>query len=483
MRLLSNNRLSKLLFLPVEKGRMNGVLSSFVNQAKEAGTMTLTSTKATEPKIPATSSWSLTGSLHQARQDFTATLLQDGKVLIAGGADHELGHSIIYKSVEIYDPQTAQWTPVADMGIGRYGAQAILLTDGTVLLSAGMGDGQNVVVSEIYDPKTGLWTNTGSLNTQHGAFCAAISLANGRVLLAGGLDESGTSHVKATEIYDPKSRVWERIGDMNVGRDTFSMTLMEDGKVLVAGGESDLGKTNSAEILDLATGVWTPAAPMLHARIRCSAFLLPNGHIMVAGGITNLEGTAEFYNPETDSWKVKSMQTGHAITTATKMKNGKILFIGGANDVIGPTREVELYDSVTEEFQLIEDFHVLYPRNGNVSATLLQTGEMLVAGGDLDPTTDKVMLFKPFFITTPKKGSITGLRPVFSGLSLFANTPVAVIDPFTSELIVATVTDAQGQWSVTSGTELVEGHHIIQAVISGQGTMTVEFEAYRSFGD
>lgn len=444
--------------------------------------MTLTSSKETEPRIPATSSWSLTGSLHQARQDFTATLLQDGKVLVVAGADHETGHSIIYKSVEIYDPQTARWTRVADMDIGRFGAQAILLADGTVLVAAGSGNGQSMVVSELYDPMTGAWTNTGSLNTQHGAFCAAISLPDGRVLLAGGLDESGSSLVKAAEIYDPKSRVWERINDMNVGRNYFSMTLMEDGKVFVAGGDSDLGKTNLAEILDLATGVWTPVAPMLHARIRCSAFLLPNGHIMVAGGITNLEGSAEFYNPATGGWRVKSMQTGHANTTATRMKDGKILFIGGANDVIGPTREVELFDPVTEEFQLIEDYYVLYPRNGGVCTTLLQTGEILIAGGNLDPTTDKVMLFKPFLITTPKNGSITGLRPVYSGLSLLANTPVAVIDPFTNELIVATVTDAQGGWFVSSGTELEEGNYVIQAVISGEGTEIVEFDAYRSSG-
>ncbi|WP_161599669.1 Kelch repeat-containing protein [Pseudomonas arsenicoxydans] len=441
--------------------------------------MTLISSEGTETRIPATSSWSLTGSLNQARQDFSATLLQDGKVLVAAGADHEFGGSIIYNSVEIYDPETARWTQVADMNTGRYGAQAILLTDGTVLVTAGAGHTHGIDVSEIYDPKTDAWTNTGVLNAQHGATCASISLPDGRVLLAGGYDVA-IGFVKAVEIYDPKSRVWERIADMNVGRNTFSMTLMGDGKVLVAGGNSDAGgKTNSVEELDLETGVWTPIAPMLHARVRCSAFLLPSGHIMVAGGITNLEGTAEFYNPETGSWRVMSMQTGHAATTATRMKDGKILFIGGANDVIGPTREVELFDPETGEFEPIEETHVLYPRGLGVSATQLQTGEILVAGGQLEPVTDKAMLFTPFFIRTPKNGSTTGPRPIYSGLSLFAHTPVAVIDQY-GELIVATVTDAQGQWSVSSAIDLQEGSHRIQAVISGKGTMTVGFEAYGS---
>lgn len=440
--------------------------------------MASNSSAGTEPKVPATSSWSLTGSLYQARQDFTATLLQDGTVLVAAGADHELGHSVIYNSVEIYNPQTARWTQVADVNTGRYGAQANLLMDGTVLVTAGANQAHGIEASEIYDPKTDTWTNTGSLNTRHGASCASIVLPDARVLLAGGYD-GAVGYVKAVEIYDPKSRAWERIADMNVGRDTFSMTLMEDGKVLVAGGNSDQGgRTNSAEVLDLATGVWTPIAPMLHARLRCSAFLLPNGHIMVAGGITEFEGSAEFYNPETGSWRVMPMQTGHAGTTATRMKDGKILFIGGANDEIGPTREVELFDPVTGEFELIEQTPALYPRGLGVSATALQTGEVLVAGGQLEPTTDKAMRFKPFFIRTPKEGSTTGLRPNYCGLSLFANTPVAVIDLDSGDLIVATVTDDQGQWSVASGKDLDEGSHRIQAVISGLGTRTVRFEAY-----
>jgi hypothetical protein len=81
---------------------------------------------------------------------------------------------------------------------------------------------------------------------------------------------------------------------------------------------------------------------------------------------------------------------------------------------------------------------------------------------------------------TPKANSTTGLRPTYSGISLYPNAPVVVIDAVTDKLLDATRTDGQGNWSVTAGQDMKEGMHAVQAGISEKWTITIVFTVANS---
>ena len=115
-------------------------------------------------------------ALIRGRNQHTATLLANGKVLVAGGGDN-------LATAELYDPATGTWTFTGSLNAGRGAHTAALLSDGKVLVAGG---GDNLATAELYDPATGTWTFTGSLNAGRYLHTSTL-LTNGRVLIAGGL--------------------------------------------------------------------------------------------------------------------------------------------------------------------------------------------------------------------------------------------------------------------------------------------------------
>src|SRR6266480_4336113 len=107
--------------------------------------------------------WTGTDSLNTARFLHTATLLANGKVLVAGGLDNSFNATA---SAELYDPASGSWTATGSLNTARYLHTAILLPDGMVLVAAGADSSQSASASaELYDQVSGTWTDTGSLNT------------------------------------------------------------------------------------------------------------------------------------------------------------------------------------------------------------------------------------------------------------------------------------------------------------------------------
>src|SRR5882724_1649402 len=139
-----------------------------------------------------------TGSLNAGRAGHSATLLLDGKVLVADGAN---GSAI--KSAELYDPATGMWSFTA----------------------------------EIYDPATGTWSATGFMNEKREERTATL-LSDGRVLVVGGTSD-GSSGLASTEIYDPSTGVWTLTGNLITGRFRHTAALLRDGRVLVTGGRGE----------------------------------------------------------------------------------------------------------------------------------------------------------------------------------------------------------------------------------------------------
>ena len=124
----------------------------------------------------------------------SATLLPDGRVLVAGGDR---------SSAELYDPRSGTWTPTAGMIAGRGGHTATLLPDGRVLVAGGLGSGTTALASaQLYDPVTGSWTATASLTTAR-LEGRAVLLPDGSVLVVGGSSSNNGMPLAAAEVYQP----------------------------------------------------------------------------------------------------------------------------------------------------------------------------------------------------------------------------------------------------------------------------------------
>jgi WD40 repeat protein len=243
---------------------------------------------------PATGTWSLTGNLNAARFWHTATLLPNGKVLVAGGVGScDRRGCFALTSAELYDPATGTWSSTGNLNIAHTYHTATLLPDGKTLVAGGSGNG-----AELYDPATGIWSITGNLNAGRGNHAATL-LPNGKVLVAGGFycDEYDCPGLNSAELYDPATGTWSITGNLNTVRSLDPATLLPNGKVLITG-----GGTTSGELYDPTTGMWSITANLNTARAGYTATLLPDGKVLVAGGYGggNFLNSAELYDPGTN---------------------------------------------------------------------------------------------------------------------------------------------------------------------------------------
>ncbi|MBA3687854.1 MAG: hypothetical protein H0W81_03310 [Chloroflexi bacterium] len=260
---------------------------------------------------PSTGTWSVTGSMTTARRWGTATLLADGKVLVAGGNDASVsGQGTTLASAELYDPATGTWSPTGSMATARESQTATLLNDGNVLVAGGVRFGASdsdigefQASAELYDPATGTWSVTGSMTTERTSPTATL-LAGGDVLVAGGGARSDPS-LKSAELYDPRSGTWKATGSMSAGRQAYVATLLPDGRVLATGGTAANGidGSASAELYDPSTGIWTATASLIAGRQSHTATLLADGTVLVVGGQrgspNDALASAELYDPGT----------------------------------------------------------------------------------------------------------------------------------------------------------------------------------------
>jgi hypothetical protein len=185
----------------------------------------------------------------------------------------------------------------------RQDATAILLNNGKVLIaggSTGSGIFYTTSEAELYDPSSGGFTVTGSMNTTRAGYSATL-LSDGRVLVIGGFIEQNapgfpTTYYASTEIYDPATGQFTPGGSLNTARQGHGATLLPSGKILVEGGYSSTGVLASAELYDPVTGTSTPTASMNNARYDHGVVFLLNDKVLVVGGIDG-GGSAELYLP------------------------------------------------------------------------------------------------------------------------------------------------------------------------------------------
>ncbi|MBV9957437.1 MAG: tandem-95 repeat protein, partial [Acidobacteria bacterium] len=282
---------------------------SFTYQASDGAALSNTATVSITV-VAVAPRWLMTGSLNTGRAGHTATLLLNGKVLVAGGSSSS---GTLFNSAELYDPATGTWTLTGNIIEGRINHTATLLPDGRVLVVGGDTNAGRSAHAELYNPATGQWSSTGSLNTGRINHTATL-LSNGKVLVAGGFGFSGL--VTRAELYDPATGTWSNTGNLNAGRFAHTAVLLRDGSVLVAGGTDNNNILDSAELYNPATGTWSVTGSLSVRRDATEAVLLPNGKVLIAGGNSQstfglfVTNTAELYDPATGRWT----RTGDLIT-------------------------------------------------------------------------------------------------------------------------------------------------------------------------
>jgi hypothetical protein len=332
-------------------------------------------------------SWSITGNMGPQRAFFTATVLNNGEVLVAGGRNR-LQYGLA--SAELYNPSAGTFTSTGNLNNGRANFTATLLDNGKVLIAGGdiyvwMPTGtQHFCLSsaELYDPSTGKFTLTGSMHAPRCGYIAAgftaTRLDNGQVLIAGGSDSTGL--VPAAELYDPSSGTFSLTGSLITPRVGHTATLLPTGEVLIAGGAANANYLASAELFNPSTGTFILTGSMKTTRQFFTATLLTNGEVLVAGGqnsnlIYPFISGAELYNSSTGKWSsTGSLNTARYNHTATLLNNGQVLVAGGGVHLAS----AELYDPSTGKFSVTASLNTGRTDHATV---LLTDGEALAMGG------------------------------------------------------------------------------------------------------
>ena len=335
------------------------------------------------------SPFSPTGNLVHGRRFHTATLLADGRVLVAGGLNTN-NCPDASDFAELYDPASGSFAPTSSMINPRYHQTATLLQNGKVLITGGdssnfecsdLDTSPQVASAELYDPSSGSFTQTGSMSEARSGHTATL-LPSGKVLIVGG-NTVGSGSATA-EVYDPATATFIPTANMTKAQTGQSATLLLDGRVLIAGGIGS-GQSSStlatAELYDPLTGAFTVTATMTAPRAGHTATLLPDGRVLVTGGFTDSTAvgtdTAEIYDPAKASFQATSqpMAVGRSDHTATLLRDNTVLLFGG--DSLD-SLVAETYSPADGSFSAVgvDDSD----RNGH-TATLLKNGSVLIIGG------------------------------------------------------------------------------------------------------
>ena len=432
---------------------------------------------------PAMATFTATGLLNAARQFHTATLLPSGKVLICGGRG-TAGGSVPVAAAELYDPTTGTFTNTGSMLSPRYQHTATLLANGKVLIAGGYKFGTVAAMgtSELYNPATGMFSATGSLSVARYNHTATL-LGNGKVLVAGG--QGDFSSVGAyvdyatAELYDPAAGTFSATGSLSIARLAHSATLLSDGTVLVAGGynhASGYTYLASAEVYEPASGTFSAVAPMIDARYGHTATTLADGRVLPrwrrrnrrralliqapmpsarvafsdqphrngAGrrpGVVRrrarpyLYGNAAVFDPA----RLVFVPTGQPTAmreagTATLLADGRVFLIGGLNLQNVPMIPAEIYSPATGTFT--SGALPITQREGH-TATLLANGKVLIAGGGSCTVLSSTDVFDPTAGTFTASGSMASPRGRHTA-TLLSNGKVLVAGGMSNAAALAT---------------------------------------------
>jgi hypothetical protein len=329
----------------------------------------------------------------EPRSGHSATLLPDGRVLIAGGMRR---NQDFYKSAELYDPASGRFQRTGGMSVGRVGHIAVLLGSGKVLIAGGwVGIHSATDSAELYDPATGTFTVIAKMTTRRARPSATV-LGSGDVLLAGGYVRDGADGaIASAEIFHADTLRFQPTGPMRQPRGSHTATLLNDGRVVIAGGGS-VDLIAAAEIYDPKTGAFGETGSLSTPRHKHTAGLLPDGRVLIVGGSDERDwygnlNSAEIYDPQAGKFSPTSAMNDRRFKLpdeAVQLASGKLLIAGGS-------KQVEVFDPASGRFlvaagELSEPWHFM-------TETKLGNGSVLMTGGyaSNDQATSQAWIYRP----------------------------------------------------------------------------------------
>lgn len=334
----------------------------------------------------------IAGHMLEPRSGHTATLLPDGKVLIAGGMRR---NQDFYKSAELYNPATGTFQTTGEMNERRVSPVAVLLKSGKVLIAGGWIGHGCTNSAELYDPATGKFTNLPNKMTSVRGDARATMLESGDVLITGGADHDSPGGIASAEIFHPATMTFEAVGSMHYARVSHTATLLRDGRVLIVGGRGD--KVNAvAEIFDPKTRRFTETGTLITARYKHTAGLLADGRVLIAGGSDERDwsgnlNSAEIYDPKRGTFSAAPALNESRFKLpedAVQLPSGNLLIAGGS-------KGVEIFDPASGSFglasgQISDNWHFM-------TETRLKDGSVLLAGGypNNDRATAEAWIYRP----------------------------------------------------------------------------------------
>lgn len=389
---------------------------------------------------PTTSSWSVTDSLAAERESHTATRLLDGRVLVVGGErkNQTFPTTTSRNSVEIYDPVSATWDAAAPLATARSFHTATLLPDGRVLVVGGHTwvfwqlNAAVLDTVELYDPAADAWTSGGTLSTPRSGHSATL-LADGRVLVAGG---SGAT----AELFDPASKTWSATGSMGEGRRSHFAVLLQDGRVIVGGS----GSATSTEVYSPATGTWSAVGNLASYEGRRTATLLPDGRVLVAGGYNSnrVSMASELFDPNANTWSVThALSSARIKHAATLLADGRVLVTGGwidCGNFCSLVAQSEVYNPfASASVILIDDAGTAspYPSSiavSGVSGTIRDVNVTLRGLSHPDPDDLDILLVGPTGLKTMLMSDAGGTTGVSGAVITFDATAAVSIPDSTA---------------------------------------------------
>lgn len=262
-----------------------------------------------------------------------------------------------------------------------------VLANGTILFvgNSDVSIATSTNSTELFDPISTTFSAAATMNVPRGSGQAQVTLANGKVLVCGGLSELANRYgvffasaaLSESEIYDPAANTWANVAHMNAARSGHTLTLLQNGKVLAAGGQDANGNAQStAEIYDPVANTWTSVASLNTARYSHTATLLNDGTVLVTGGPDN---SAEVYNVTANTWtSAGTLQAYGSGYTTTLLSTGKVLVTGGEDSQVDLLQSTQIYDPVAKTWSNAAPMSVTRIFH---SATLLSNGKVLIAGG------------------------------------------------------------------------------------------------------
>jgi len=330
--------------------------------------------------------------MHEIRAGHTATVLQDGRVLIAGGFKKGPdGSSQIYSfTAEIFEPKTQTFAFTGQMNVRRAGHTATLLPDGKVLIAGGFTDNGLTASAELYDPSNESFSFLSNMGLARCNF-TATPLFNGEVLITGGGDVSSTA---SAELFHLRTKSFSPTGAMTTPRLAQTATLLPDGMVLIAGGSNGRAIHASAELYNPATGTFIPAGTMKLPRYKHASILLKDGHTLILGGSDERDWRGKYNTAEIYDWRSRKF-TATADMVSPRFKfSGAVIQLGNGNIVIcGGSKTVEVFDFLTKRFQVAAELDQPHYYG---TASLLNDRTILIVGGYTDSvqSTDSAWIFK-----------------------------------------------------------------------------------------